>query len=492
MHFDITKQVRANLIFIWCFSLLLSATAYINGGTQYGLTAAAATGVTALIATGLFFMPIPALVKGQSMILIPFLASVGLSILNGGVARMFNIYMLALVMQALYFNYKRMVAFGLGMVVLVLGLYIVNPQFIVNPEMGLGDFIPSYGAYICVYLVLVLLTKWGEQTLTSAHSQQQASQSAYEAMRHVASALKNSADILQSTAKDNQRLMQESARANGLVYTAIEEASEHVEDASKTVQQVMQNVDQASAIVNGTYTAMTEVNYAFGALNADFTASEASVATMSQSFESVSHSGLKTNETLKDLAVRMQEIQSYLDGIAGIAEKTNLLALNASIEAARAGEHGRGFAVVAEEIRKLSISSTEFASTIRDITNRLVDSSNEALRNAEMGSEALQYGSKQMENLNKSYESVQHNFTRAMVKLEEESNLIAAIYQEFEALKSGIESISKTLAENAQTFEAVEGQISTQQALGTELTQGVQKVDAVGQTLIQQVKELQK
>ena len=90
------------------------------------------------------------------------------------------------------------------------------------------------------------------------------------------------------------------------------------------------------------------------------------VAEADGAIERIVEAAATARQSFTDVEQRLRAIAGATAGIDGIAQRTNLIALNAAIEAARAGEHGRGFGVVADDVRKLARASGKLVEQIRD------------------------------------------------------------------------------------------------------------------------------
>ena len=173
---------------------------------------------------------------------------------------------------------------------------------------------------------------------------------------------------------------------------------------------------------------------------------------VSSTFQSIEQLGGRLNETaqaIEQLREKGNAIENVVQLISGVAEQTNLLALNAAIEAARAGEHGRGFAVVADEVRALAAKTQVSTIDIRNMIEDLRKSISDAV-------DSVQLGHAQMDLVRHQAGKTADSLNEISLAIDEIGNMSMQIATATEEQSAVAEEMNRNLTEiTAQTEQAV-------------------------------------
>ena len=268
-----------------------------------------------------------------------------------------------------------------------------------------------------------------------------------ESIGHLESAMRalsHSSGVTSSCISDQHNAIEQTTQALGEMFVSFRHIAEHAADASAAASGAEEEAHAGGKVVEQTIDGINQV------------AEEVSA----------------TAQVIAQLESYTNNVGSILDAIRGIAEQTNLLALNAAIEAARAGEQGRGFAVVADEVRTLASRTQVSTGEIQKVLQELQSGSRNAVVSMERAKSLAQQAVSQS---GKSGQSLQQ-ITGSVSGITAVNNQIAAATEEQHATSQLIQGYVEEIQKMAQDAIAATGELGNVSAELGVVTEHLQHV----------------
>ncbi|MFJ4456719.1 methyl-accepting chemotaxis protein [Pseudomonas sp. NPDC089392] len=282
-------------------------------------------------------------------------------------------------------------------------------------------------------------------------------------LKQMIDTIRHESEQLQSTAQNL------SGASQNIVHSSREE-SDHATNMAAAMEQMIQNIAQIADHARNAQAISSQSEQLAsdgGQVILDV------VSGMSRIAEAVNES----SSTITALGQSSEEIHSIIKVISGIAEQTNLLALNAAIEAARAGEAGRGFAVVADEVRSLAARTARSTQEITGMIDRIRSSTAQAVSSMQTGVTRVNDGVNLARQAGESISEIRGGAQRAANVVEEISHTIGEQSKASSEVAQRVERIARMSQQNSQTVN--------------ELAAAAQHLDNVASSMQRSVQQFQ-